>query len=97
MKNNVRLTDATKKFFNEGFFRPTRLYLTDIFKRYYTSAGWERLPTNEIPILKQLGFKLNVHYLVGNDAPRGGKCGDFVKLMPRGKRLRIVQLVRAEK
>ena len=31
--------------------------------------------------LKGLLTSLNVRYVSGNDAPRGGKCGNFIKIM----------------
>ena len=31
--------------------------------------------------LKHLLTSLNVRYESGNDAPRGGKCGNFIKIM----------------
>lgn len=31
--------------------------------------------------LKRLLTSLNVRYVSGNDAPRGGKCGNFIKIM----------------
>ena len=31
--------------------------------------------------LKRLLTSLNVRYISGNDAPRGGKCGNFIKII----------------
>ena len=31
--------------------------------------------------LKSLLTSLNVRYISGNDAPRGGKCGNFIKII----------------
>lgn len=50
----------------------------------------------EVTVLKELGMKLGKHYVTGNDAPRGGKCGDFVKLLSAGKRLKFVKELNKE-
>ena len=47
------------------------------------SSGRGRFCTNldYTEQLKGLLTSLNVRYVSGNDAPRGGKCGNFIKIM----------------
>lgn len=91
MKTNV------KEFFVNGIFRPTTCHGSGRYATNYTATGWQHNFRGEVEILKDMGLKAGRHYVVGNDAPRGGKCGDFVKLTPAGKRLAIVKSAKLAK
>lgn len=43
----------------------------------YTDAVFE--------VLKRIGFKENIDFVFGNDAPRGGKPGNYVMLTAKGR------------
>ena len=85
------------EFFRLGIYRPTTCQGSGRYSKNYTAAGWEKNIFGEVSVLKGLGLIRGRHYLCGNDAPKGGKCGDFVKLTAAGKRLAMVRKVRAEK
>jgi hypothetical protein len=40
--------------------------------------------------LEELGLVRGRHFTTGNDAPRGGWSGEFVTLLPAGRRLKVV-------
>ena len=40
--------------------------------------------------LEELGLIEGRHFVTGNDSPRGGWSGGFVKLMTAGKRLKVI-------
>jgi len=62
-------------------------------KTVYTchTSGSGRFTTNidrtedTIKILQDAGLKILIDFVVGNDSPRGGKTGNFVKLTTKGK------------
>lgn len=96
MEKKIKFTQSVKEFFKEGFFRPTTRHGSGRYVQNYTSAGWDTDYRGEILVLKELGMKLGKHYVTGNDAPRGGKCGDFVKLLSAAKRLKFVKELNKE-
>ena len=46
--------------------------------------------------LQELGLIEGRHFITGNDSPRGGWAGGFVKLMTAGKRLKVIKLMRVK-
>ena len=47
-------------------------------------------------ILTELSLKEGKHFLTGNDAPRGGYTGNYIKLLPLGKRLKVIRDLKKE-
>ena len=47
-------------------------------------------------ILTALSLKEGKHFLTGNDAPRGGYTGNYIKLLPLGKRLKVIRDLKKE-
>lgn len=67
---------------------------------YYTGSGsWSRCSADYAEqidrILTDLGMIRGKHFCTGNDAPRGGWTGDYVELLPAGKRWKIIKELRA--
>ena len=65
-------------------------------RNYYTGTGrYTRKSADYVEkarvILDSCGLKCPRHYHYGNDAPRGGWSGDYLKLTTSGKRLKIVK------
>ena len=63
---------------------------------FYTGSGsWSRCSAdyaNQIHnVLIKLGMVRGKHFRIGNDAPRGGWTGEYVQLLPAGKRLKIIR------
>ena len=46
---------------------------------------------NLVHTLQELGLIEGRHFVTGNDSPRGGWSGGFVKLMTAGKRLKVIK------
>ena len=46
--------------------------------------------------LQELGLIEGRHFITGNDSPRGGWSGGFVKLMAAGKRLKAIKLMKVK-
>ncbi len=68
---------------------------------YYNGSGrWTRKGPDYVVQLRELleerGLVKGRHFQVGNRAPRGGYEGDFIRLMPAGRRLKAVRLLREE-
>jgi len=68
---------------------------------YYTGSGrWTRRGPDYAHQLRELleerGLVKGRHFQVGNRAPRGGYAGDYIRLMPAGRRLKAVRLLREE-
>lgn len=82
---------AEKLTWQKGKFYPTHEVGSGRWTHNYTSAY----------DLASLGLKRGLHFTTGNDAPRGGVCGDFQKLTSSGRRLKIMRnlfaIVQAEK
>ena len=54
------------------------------------SGRWTHNYTSAVS-LSSLGLESGKHYTWGNDAPRGGACGDFQKLTAAGKKLKVIK------
>ena len=54
------------------------------------SGRWTHNYTSSVS-LSSLGLESGKHYTWGNDAPRGGACGDFQKLTAAGKKLKVIK------
>ena len=68
---------------------------------YYTGSGrWTRKGPDYAHQLRELleerGLVKGRHFQVGNRAPRGGYAGDYIRLMPAGRRLKAIRLLREE-
>ncbi len=79
---NKRETEAIENLFERGTVKPN----------YYSGTG--RFSTKSadhaaflVSALKKHGMKEGRHFITGNDAPRGGHAGEFVKILPAGRRL----------
>lgn len=60
-------------------------------KHHYLYYCRGYLLTDKVPLLLKA---IGVDYATGNDAPRGGKTGNFVYLTPKGKR-QVRELVKS--
>lgn len=47
--------------------------------------------------LASIGLVFGRHFSTGNDAPRGGWSGEFVTLLPAGRRLKVITDIRRSK
>lgn len=70
-----------QQFLRTGKYYPTHTVGSGKWTHNYTSAV----------SLSTLGLESGKHYTWGNDAPRGGACGDFQKLTAAGKRLKVIK------
>jgi hypothetical protein len=70
-----------QQFLRTGKYYPTHTVGSGKWTHNYTSAVG----------LSTFGLESGKHYTWGNDAPRGGACGDFQKLTAAGKRLKIIK------
>ena len=66
------------------------------YPNYYNGSGrWTRrsadYASDLTDILTGLGMVRGKHFERGNDAPNGGWTGEFVKLLPAGKRWKVIQ------
>ncbi len=66
---------------------------------YYTGRGrWARRGADDASrlasALGSLGLLQGKHYITGNDAPRGGWTGEFVHLLPLGRRRKCIRDLR---
>ena len=97
MKN---LTSKQAKLLKQFALEVSRKNGWRCWPNYYTGSGsWSRCSAdyaNEIHnVLIKLGMVRGKHFRTGNDAPRGGWTGDFVELLPAGKRWKIIKELRA--
>jgi hypothetical protein len=74
---------------------------TGIEPNYYTGSGrWTRKGPDYVVQLRELlterGLVRGRHFQIGNRAPRGGYAGDYIRLMPAGRRLKAIRLLREE-
>ena len=72
-----------------------------VHPNYYTGTGrWARRGANDAGrlagALDKLGLVQGKHYITGNDAPRGGWTGEFVHLLPLGRRRKYIRNLRHE-
>jgi hypothetical protein len=71
-----------------------------VHPNYYTGSGrWSRRSTDYAGLivnrLEDLGMVRGRHFAAGNDAPHGGHSGEWVRLMPLGRRRKVFQNIRA--
>jgi len=66
---------------------------------YYSGSG--RFSTKSadhnrhlVYTLQEMGLIEGRHFVTGNDSPRGGWSGGFVKLTSAGKRLKVIQIMK---
>jgi hypothetical protein len=80
----------------------TRLVISDcIHPNYYNGSGqWTRkgpdYAARLVNILRASGMVEGKHFEEGNDAPRSGYEGDYVRLLPLGKRRKLCRDIREE-
>lgn len=65
-------------------------------RNYYTGSGKHTKKSadhvsNARNILLAAGMIAGRHFICDNDAPRGGWCGDYIKLTANGRNLKIVR------
>lgn len=71
------------------------------YPNYYLNSysSWKK-GANKALVLKDILIALNLkegrHFIIGNDAPRGGYTGNFVRLLPLGKKLKVIKELRGE-
>ena len=71
------------------------------YPNYYLNSysSWKK-GANKALLLKDILIALNLkegrHFITGNDAPRGGHTGNFVRLLPLGKKLKVIKELRGE-
>ena len=66
------------------------------YPNYYLNSysSWKKGANKALlleDILIALKLKKGKHFITGNDAPRGGYTGNFVKLLPLGKKLKVIK------
>jgi len=66
------------------------------YPNYYLNSysSWKKGANKALlleDILITLKLKKGKHFITGNDAPRGGYSGNFVKLLPLGKKLKVIK------
>ena len=88
-KLTKRQFEALDRIANQGIAR----------LNYYSGSG--RFSTKSadhnqhlVHTLQELGLVEGRHFVTGNDSPRGGWSGGFVKLMAAGKRLKVIQAMK---
>ena len=74
---------------------------TGVEPNYYTGSGrWTKKGPNYVRQLRELleerGLVRGRHYQLGNRAPRGGYEGDYIQLLPAGRRLKAIRLLQRE-
>jgi hypothetical protein len=70
-----------------------------IYPNYYNGSGrWTQKSADYtaslVGILTGLGMVRGKHFERGNDAPQGGWTGDYVRLLPLGRRLKAIRDIR---
>ena len=65
---------------------------------YYTGSGrWTRKGPNYVEqvaeLLGDMGLVKWRHFEIGNRAPQGGHTGDFIRLLPAGRKLKTIRLM----
>ena len=70
-----------------------------IHPNYYNGSGrWSQKSADYAAslaaILTGLGMVRGKHFEVGNDAPRGGWVGNYVRLLPLGRRRKAIRDLR---
>ena len=70
-----------------------------IYPNYYNGSGrWTQKSADYAAsladILTGLGMVRGRHFERGNDAPKGGWTGEFVRLLPRGRRRKLIRDLR---
>ena len=70
-----------------------------IYPNYYNGSGrWTQksadYATALVDILTGLGMARGKHFEVGNDAPQGGWTGNYVRLLPLGRRRTAIRDLR---
>ena len=74
---------------------------TGVEPNYYNGSGrWTQKGPDYVRQLRELleerGLVKGRHYQTGNRAPRGGYEGDFIRLLPAGRRLKAIRLLQRE-
>ena len=74
---------------------------TGVEPHYYNGSGrWTRKGPDYVQqlaaLLSERGLVKGRHYQTGNRAPRGGYEGDFIRLLPAGRRLKAIRLLQRE-
>jgi hypothetical protein len=68
--------------------------------RYNGSGRWTRKSRDLVghteALLTDLGLVSGKHYLRGNDAPRQGWCGNYIRLLSAGRRLKAIRNICTE-
>lgn len=72
-----------------------------VYLNYYTGSGRFSKKSADhnqhlVHTLQELGLIEGRHFITGNDSPRGGWSGGFVKLMAAGKRLKAIKLMKVK-
>lgn len=67
-----------------------------LYPNYYSGTGrFSKKSADHALFLKnlllRLGFVEGKHFETGNDSPRGGWSGEFVSLLPAGRRRKIIK------
>ena len=68
---------------------------------YYNGSGrWIQKGPDYVKqvaeLLTEMGLVRRRHFEIGNRAPRGGYPGNFIRLLPAGRKLKAIKILRVE-